>query len=376
MEKGRNAFGSPFFLPLPKGDVAMLGISVYLGEPSFEKQEEYVEKMRRIGFSQIFTSLHIPEDDQAVYKERIQSLGKIAKKLGMELYADVSTKSLQRLGLSWDDADVLLDWGLTGLRIDYGIPEKTVAELSKKVKIALNASTLSQEQLELLDRYGMDVRSVEAWHNYYPRPETGLGREGFSEKNEWLKKQGLKVMAFVPGDGERRGPVYEGLPTLEDHRQQSPFVCFLDLRHHFGVDKVFIGDRSIGEHTYRQFEAYQNRLIILRAKYFLNDIDLKERFSVPQSNRPDEARDVVRSEQSRVEKLAGKPVRPENTTERPVGAITLDNERYGRYEGELQIAKRNLPADERVNVIGRVIDEDLPLLSYIRGGTKFQIIWV
>ena len=26
------------------------------------------------------------------------------------------------------------------------------------------------------------------------------------------------MMAFIPGDAEKRGPLYEGLPTLEKHR--------------------------------------------------------------------------------------------------------------------------------------------------------------
>ena len=64
----------------------------------------------------------------------------------------------------------------------------------------------------------------------------------------------------------------------------------------------------------------------------------------------------------------------ENTTERLVGSVTIDNERYGRYQGEMQIAKRNLPMDEKVNVVGRVIDEDLSLLKYIKSGQGFSII--
>lgn len=47
-----------------------------------------------------------------------------------------------------------------------------------------------------------------------------------------------------------------------------------------------------------------------------------------------------------------------------------------RYQGEIQIALADLPADERVNVLGKVIDDDLPLLPWIKGNQKFRIKWV
>ncbi|WP_304976092.1 DUF871 domain-containing protein, partial [uncultured Ligilactobacillus sp.] len=54
--------------------------------------------------------------------------------------------------------------------------------------------------------------------------------------------------------------------------------------------------------------------------------------------------------------------------------ITLDNCDYGRYMGELQLVKRDLKADPRVNVVGKVSDEDLDLLAYLGAGQKFEIV--
>ena len=45
------------------------------------------------------------------------------------------------------------------------------------------------------------------------------------------------------------------------------------------------------------------------------------------------------------------------------GDVTIDNSNYGRYMGELQIVLHDLPADRRVNVIGRIVSEDLCLLE-------------
>ncbi|MCB6745946.1 DUF871 domain-containing protein, partial [Anaerostipes hadrus] len=52
---------------------------------------------------------------------------------------------------------------------------------------------------------------------------------------------------------------------------------------------------------------------------------------------------------------------------------TLDNNLYARYKGELQITKRSLPADKKVNVIGQIAGRDLPLLDFIGSGTRFKM---
>ena len=67
-------------------------------------------------------------------------------------------------------------------------------------------------------------------------------------------------------------------------------------------------------------------------------------------------------------------VKPTNTIERKVGTITIDNEKYLRYNGEIQIALQDLKADERVNVLGKVVDEEIPLLKYIVNDVKFRFV--
>ncbi|QUW21238.1 DUF871 domain-containing protein [Sporosarcina sp. Marseille-Q4063] len=355
----------------------MLGISVYLGNDIIKDFDTYLNNMQKAGFTSIFTSLHIPEDDPTKYTERLRALGAAAKRGNMELMADISPKSLGHLGFTWENAAGLLEWGVTGLRLDYGISEETMIKLSKKMKIALNASTLTKEILERLKANGLQTDSVEAWHNFYPRPETGLDKQEFQKVNNWLKQEGLTVMAFIPGDADRRGPLFEGLPTLEDHRHSTPFEAYLDLITNCAVEKILVGDLNLTEKTLSQFTAYQKGILKLRAKPFTANKELCDILSTIQTNRWDAARDCIRSIESREYGLIGtRPVTPKNTVERPIGSITIDNEKYGRYQGEIQITKRDLKADEKVNVIGQVITEDQPLLQYISGGMKFQIEFV
>lgn len=353
----------------------MLGISVYIGEQSVEEQSTYIKKMKEKGFTSIFTSLHIPEEDPAMYKHQLQALGKLAKQLNMELMVDISPTSLIALGFDWETASELVNWGLTGLRVDYGIDEDTIVYLSKEMKVALNASTLTPHVLETLKQKGLDISMVEAWHNFYPRPETGIGWDDFIKKNKWLKQEGLSIMAFIPGDEKLRGPIFATLPTLEAHRSASPFAAYLELSHKGIVDKILIGDRGVSERTFEQFSGYQKNEILLHVTpnpaIPQSDVDLVKG---THTNRVDRARDCIRSVESRqYASIGAMRIVPVNCVERRIGSITIDNEHYQRYQGEVQITTRDLPKDRRVNVIGRVVPQDRMLLKWIDGGQRFTI---
>ncbi|KOP28974.1 cell surface protein [Exiguobacterium sp. BMC-KP] len=346
----------------------MKGLSIYLNEPMTDETVEWLQWMRDVGFSSLFTSLHIPEDDSSLYIERLQALGRVAKTLGYELVADIAPASLATLGKTWETAATLTEWGVTGLRLDYGISPQQIATLSNQMMVALNASTLTADELAEMKAHGLQIERTEAWHNFYPRPETGLDRTWFDGKNAWLRAQGLRVQAFIPGDGTLRGPLFETLPTLEDHRKAAPFASYMDLQP--TVDRILVGDPRLTDATIRQFEAEQDGVILLRA---LANGQQARRYT--ETNRFDPARDVIRSVESRMSP-SKMDLTPHDTSARPLGTITIDNERYGRYAGEVQITKCDLSTDERINVLGRVIEEDRPLVTQIGPGQKFRINWV
>ncbi|MBM7692281.1 hypothetical protein JOC77_001711 [Peribacillus deserti] len=353
----------------------MLGISVYLGHMEEHEQHLYLKTMKDAGFTSIFTSLHIPEDNPSTFKELLAALGSQARELGMELIADVSPKSLIHLGLTFENLHQIVDWGVSGLRIDYGIEAEAIAKLSGVMKIALNASTIDDELYSQLKASGLKEENVEAWHNYYPRPETGLNKEEFIEHNKWLISLGFTVMAFVPGDEHLRGPLFKGLPTLEDHRGLSPFTAYLDLMHDCYVSKVIIGDKSLRENTLRKFTQYNQGILELNIHLWEGLPDPEQQIvRLLHKNRMDAARDVIRSEPSRIYTAdKGLSIPPREPHARKIGSITIDNKDYGRYQGELQIVKRTLPMDPKVNLAGTVVEEDIELIKYLYAGKTFVL---
>ncbi|MES5895659.1 MupG family TIM beta-alpha barrel fold protein [Bacillus cereus group sp. RP43] len=349
----------------------MIGVSIYLSKGQVDKQKEWLKIAKENGFSSIFTSLHIPEDDPGTYKELIQTLGKQALENEMELMVDVSPKSLNHLGITYENAEALLGWGITGLRMDYGIAPKEIARVSHKMKVALNASTITESFWGELIAEKIRVENVEAWHNFYPRPETGLAKSFLQKQNQYLHECGIKTMAFIPGDEEKRGPLYEGLPTLEKHRSMRSLEAYLELVQECDVDKVLIGDISASLESVQEIASASRGIIPVRYQSFINDSETVQLLERVHTNRLDPARDVIRSVESR----EGNKVvlQPMNTISRKKGSITIDNELYGRYAGEMQVVVNDLPVDEKVNVVGMVVEEDVPLLPYIGAGKKFQL---
>jgi hypothetical protein len=349
--------------------ITLLGISIFVADRTLEENMNYMKEMKEAGCTEIFTSLHMPEDDIEVLKDKLLGVASAAKQLGMDLMADISGKALKAFSFPF-----LLESGVTGLRMDFGFSAHDIAAYSQKMKIALNASTLTPAFLAALKNHQICLENIEAWHNYYPRPETGLDKETFIEKNKWLQAEGITTMAFIPGDGLKRKPLFESLPTLEKHRNQSSFLAYLELEKDCAVDKIFVGDLTLSAWSQHQFQRYAEGIIPLRVTkelpYALWDI--------VHQNRLDAARDVVRSETARTDEnrfVMTKNIAPKHTNKRSKGTITVDNYLYGRYEHELQITLTDLPAHEGVNVIGHVIEEDIPLLDYVKkGGSRFSFI--
>ena len=64
----------------------------------------------------------------------------------------------------------------------------------------------------------------------------------------------------------------------------------------------------------------------------------------------------------------------EHTIERNKGCITMDNENYLRYSGEIQILKKDYPANEKINVIGQLQKEYIDILKVIDRNYKIAFV--
>lgn len=351
----------------------MNGLSVFLGEDIDQRKIDYLHKMQQAGFKGIFTSLHIPEEDATLYFDRLKILGKHAQELKMKLMVDISGEALAKAGFSFEKLDQLLEIGVTGLRMDYAISNQKIAQASKTIDIGLNASTITLEDLQELKQHGADFERFEAWHNYYPRPETGLSDTFLVKKNSWLKKNGIRTFAFIPGNQRLRGPLKEGLPTLEQHRYVNPLAAAIELKESFCVDAVYIGDPEIDDRTINQFSYHENENILL-LEVESSGSDYYSLILGNHVNRKDDARDVIRSAEARFKVIPEIVPEKAYTNERNKGSVTIDNQLYERYMGEIQLTKHDLEADPKVTVVATVVEKDHSLIKAIHAGKKFRLV--
>lgn len=340
----------------------MLGFSVYLGHDLTAENYNYLLMMRNSGFMCVFTQLQVADTDNDIVLKRLANLVNWCQKLDLKIVADVSKEVLNKLNIS--GIEQIKSLNLTGLRIDDGFEIESVAKLSKEMPIVLNASTITQEDIDNLKYSNANFDNLTAGHNFYPRPETGLDAEWMQEKNKWLHNYNLKTAAFVCGDGKLRGPIFAGLPTLEKQRNENPLAAILELEK-LGCDLIFVGDPELMPDSIEAITNYQKQHAITLHL----DTNIPELFENEWHNRPDVARDVVRLKESRqMQILSTKP--QDNIYARPKGSVTIDNRLYQRYQGEIEITKRDLPQNERVNVLAQVKEYDLPLLDYIGSGVR------
>lgn len=316
----------------------------------------------------IFLSLHIREEFDPDFCARAEALCRRLKDRGCRIIADVSPRTAQQFRCG-DLTELAGRLGLWALRLDYGFSRDEIGAMAAKMPVVLNASTTTAEDAQYLAGQGP---LVFAMHNFYPRPETGLDEDFLFETTNTLRSAGLKVLAFIPGDGVLRGPVHEGLPTLEAHRQVLPSAAFADLVLRYGMDGVFVGDPSLSRRELDRILLFcREDILSIPAVLEPGCQHLYDRVF---TCRPDSPKRLIRFQESREYATPGQPVVPGNTVERTRGSITLDNQGYGRYSGELQLIRSSLKADSRVNVIGHVPENALLLPELVRGGQKFMLV--
>jgi uncharacterized protein len=349
------------------------GISLYPGlDNSAEENLQLLTKAAELGLKRLFTSLHIPETDVVKLRKEFRQLIHMARSYDMEVISDVSPFTLKLLEIDKFSLRAFDKIGITTIRLDDGYSLQEIVELTKnpqKLKIQLNASVLTANILDTLRNLGVNFTKLDALHNFYPREGTGLSGKTLLKQNKLLHSYGINVGAFVPSQNKKRGPLKAGLPTLESDRYLSVSLGARKLVA-LGVDSVFMGDSLPTIKELEELSVLKAGQVTIRIQVLTKDPYARQLLQQVFTARRDEARDAIRAQESRI-LLDGVVIEPENTKERGLGSITLDNKGYGRYMGELQLIKRAQRADFRTNVIGQILPSEEFLLAFITPGRKY-----
>lgn len=342
-----------------------LGFSVYYA--SYEAQKDLLLQNANKN-ALIFISLHITEEFDRTYCEKITQICHDLADMNYRIIADVSPNTIKQ----FDETNLVhlaKKLSVYALRFDFGFTDEEILDIAKQMPIVLNASTISTTLCEKAVALGNPVMAM---HNFYPRRETGLDKEYFRETTQALQALGVLVLAFIPGNELLRGPLFEKLPTLESHRLLPPSVGYIDLFENFNVDAVFVGDPKINKMEQDRIFRYQNEGILEIPSHIAPGYEgLYNRIF---TCRIDSPKWMVRAEESRIKPLFENSISSDGGISRRRGMITMDNERYERYAGEIQLLRQEFPADHRVNCVGEVQNDFLSLVDLIRRGQKFVFV--
>ncbi len=344
------------------------GISLYLGT-GYEKNQEIVAKAQQANVKYAFTSLHIPEESVSDYAAEVKKLFDLCKSCEISLIVHIGPRTLEKLGYtSFTD---LKQTSVSHLRVDYGFTYQQIIDLSKDFNIAFNASTLLESDIRELQKLNADFSKFSACHNFYPKPLTGLSLQKTRGINENLRRLGITTMAFVPGDRELRGPLEMGLPTVEEHRGGDVLFNALQLIKECQTDIVLVGDIDISDEAWRKISELSQGYVSLKAEVNPEYRYIKDEIH---HDRPDSSEYVIRSQESRTYASQGKLFAAEGIKPRSKGSISVGNGGYLRYSGELEIARKDLNPESKVNVIGQVDTDCLKYLDYITDGMGFRFV--
>lgn len=322
----------------------MFGFSLYL-----DQDKEYILK-KIYDFKDcdiLFTSLHYPSDDSIMAK--FYRLLEETHKLNMEICVDVNNRIVDKFPNLLDN-DIVF-------RLDYGFSYDRIARLSKYNRVAINASTVTYEDLEYLKNFGCDFSKISAWYNYYPLPYTGMSGNDVIRKNKIISQFGLKIFAFFQGDKDLRGPLYKTLPSLEEDRKEDPFYSYLKLKRFYGIDNLLVSE-GLTHNSKKFIENYENKKIINLEVILDKDFKKLKEIKV----RKDINEYLIRNE--RDYKFIGKI----DNSYIKKGDILILNKNSNRYSGEIEIARKNLGFDNTRNIIGKV--KNLNILNLIEGGDR------
>ena len=399
-----------------------LGISIYPGlDTSLTENIELLKKAAALGYTRLFTSLQLPECDKNTLQKETSYLLALAENLGFDTIADVSPLTQAYFSLTEITPQVLRKLHISTARFDFGFSSEKIASFSREINIQLNASTIRSRQLVSLLKAGADFSDIDGQHNYYPRPHTGLSSETIQRQNALLHRHEIDSGAFVASTSGKRGPLFAGLPSMESLRNIAPADAAPILTA-IGCDCLIIADnrpdtkeleRFADPETLARADARYSRKALppkkewetsepltLRCRLLSEKNAVKDLLSHPFTNRRDPAADSIRATESR-ELTKNILIPPEKNEKKliietpkdslgaflgpqvlsgnrlsdllPIGTVTLDNDDYGRYKGELQILTTVQPPDPRTNVIAQIIKEDLPLLSLISAEMPFRL---
>ncbi|AUM62443.1 DUF871 domain-containing protein [Spiroplasma monobiae] len=358
-----------------------LGISIYPEQSKFEKDKEYLDLAKKLGYEVVFTSvLHfVGSENEKEKADMVLKAIKYAKEIGFYTILDVEYKSMDLIGINVNDVSKCKEYGIDCLRLDSPSLPFEIANITHNkfgIDIQLNMSNNDSLIDNVMDYKPIKER-LSGCHNFYPLEYTALPFDYFKEANQKYLKHNLSTAAFVGSHfGDMTTAVgWKELPTLEEQRNLSISEQAKILFYTNEINLVLIGNAYATQEELKELANIDRYEITLNIKplYELSQSE-KGILNFDHFRRGDITEYFVRSTFSRVE-FKNSSIEPKNTKKiYNKGDVVIINNNDIKYKGECHIIVKDNFEDkqQKYNWIGTVKESERRLIDFIGPWNHFR----
>ncbi len=357
-----------------------LGVSIYPERSTLKKDKEYIDLAKKYRVKKIFTSLLQMKENKEQAISDFKDIVRYANDCGMDVIVDIAPPLFEQLNISYKDLSFFHKIGAYGIRLDQGFTGREEAQMTRNPYGLIIEINMSQgtNYLDNIMSFHPNPETLSGSHNFYPHRYTGLGYEHFLKCINKFKRYNLNTMAFINSKTSTFGPwsANDGMCTLEMHRDLDITTQIKHLILSGGIDDITIANAYASEDELKNAsEAFFSQNISIRVNVMdgITEVERKCLFENLHAYRGDCSEYMLRSSMTRI-RYKEEQFPAHNTLQIKPGYILIDNELYGQYKGETQIALKEMENDGRVNVVGKVAREDEILLKYLSPWAAFKFI--
>lgn len=358
-----------------------LGVSIYPNMDSKENIINYLTLASKYKVTRVFTNLLKVSSSKEDVKNLFYDINTHAKQLGMEVIIDVAPSCFEELDITYDDLSFFKEINADGIRLDEGFDGAIEAKMTRNpygLKIEINAS-MDTAYVDQILAFDANKSKLITCHNFYPQRYTGLGFDYFKKCSLKYQDLGLNVAAFVFSNNKDAfgcWPEYDGLPTLEAHRD---FSMDLQIRHLSAtklIDDIIISNCYPKQEEFEMINDIDFSKLCLKLDLNPNNTDLENEiiFEYDHIVRGDMSEYMARSTMPRITYADSSISAHDTNSQLKVGDVVILNDDFGRYKGELHIILKEMPNDGKKNVVGKLsVNEDI-LIPYLTPWKAFKFI--
>lgn len=351
------------------------GTALYCGiGKTREEMKKHLEDAASVGINAVFSSLQLPESDVKSLMEDFPYMAEVAHSYGMIVDADIGSSTASKFGVDLHDFKTFKKLGLDIARMDYGYSDEEIARLSHNeygIICELNAARATEEWLQKITELDVNKEQLHFCHNFYPMLYTGMTFEKTKKCNDIIHRYGFKVAGFIPSQTHHRIACSIGLPTVERHRYMDVHTVIQEA-FLLGMDDIFFGDDFASISEMKTLVDADPDVVTYRMRPFVNN-DVIQWLIGREMRQTQAGLDEILRSHFVNSRYTGN-VDDTLSCIRHKGDVTVCKSQLWRYAGEIQLVRKDLPRDTAVGIIGRIIDEDLPLLETHKSRKPFRII--